>query len=340
MHYRPGKRVGAASWAHRAGAGDIIGWYAPQEPEPPRKQGAPSADNAPTSLTPQVSTVEMALFAAGTLLLIILRLLKHNFSHGSAINSGSASEKPPVVTDFPTSPVGGQTSRPSEASAGVSPEETPIHVRRVSAVVVASPRLVGPDEPRPGTGGYASQLSLRASYEAISSLPQTVDVWEAPTKPRLTTRSTDAAVKAALDGRDDFMKVLASRRSEIKVIRRIWAQKGACAALSHVGKLRNLSIAVDVLQAIAGVGFPKWPQFVDLDWLVELMPVVVSLLQSDYEEYVCCCCWDVVSLAGSCWVWRSYIVVGLNAIGSIIPGLQPLVAAMAEGQPPDRTRQR
>jgi con80 domain of Katanin len=111
-----------------------------------------------------------------------------------------------------------------------------------------------------------------------------VDVWDAPVRQRSALPSAEAVSKAALDGRDDFLKVLASRRSEIKVIRHIWSQRGACAALSHIGKLRNLSIAVDVLQAIAGVGFPKWPQFVDLDWLVELTPVLVSLLQSDFEE--------------------------------------------------------
>lgn len=70
---------------------------------------------------------------------------------------------------------------------------------------------------------------------------------------------------------------------------------------------------VDVCHALAGVGLPKWPNVIDLDWLVELCPLLNILLQSDYEDY---------------------LLAALATVGSVMSALNPLFHASREPLPP------
>ena len=64
----------------------------------------------------------------------------------------------------------------------------------------------------------------------------------------------------------------------------LYVQLGLGRTLAHLSRLGDEAAAVDFLNAMAGLGFPRWPDHQDLSWCALLAPILVKLLQSQYEE--------------------------------------------------------
>ena len=283
--YRPGKRVGRVSWAARAGSGDIIGWthLPPPDKEAP-KAGPPQVPRPIVTQPPPASPPSSYDIQSP----VIIR------SNDYAAVSNSA-----VPFESGSPPRSGLAGSPAEAAQAAQPtgEFLPLTAAARAAMFPTSPPGVAllhgfEQYDRPGSAGFASKYSLRGAYEAMTALPdgpdQSMDVFSTAS-PRLQRSESAAVIAAALADRSDFLRVMHSRLFEIRVARQVLLTGGPAAVLSHIGRLGNLPVVVDVLHALAGVGLPKWPQHADVDWLAELTPVLVALLQSDYEEYVLRC---------------------------------------------------
>jgi hypothetical protein len=77
---------------------------------------------------------------------------------------------------------------------------------------------------------------------------------------------------------------MAARLVEAKVAKHLYISQGMVRALEHVTRLEDDAVAVDFLNGVSGIGFPRWPEHTDLTWCAVLCPLLCKLLQSSFEE--------------------------------------------------------
>ena len=314
--YRPGKRVGRATWQQRQGSGDIIGWSHVQPPEaaastPKRTHPAVLAQSTPPVAAPQPAAAAASSSGVPSSFYSAIEAPQRSLPAREPLMSSVE-----LLTDVAASPTGHRSSKSTShsltfdhssdatgsfsqpapvvyaAEASAYRDDQPVRVA-VAPSLLTSPRTPMPGE-RPGTSGHSAVYSLQAMHEAMMGMPPQLpsrhDVDQQPSVDvrgmvaQSSSRLIDKIIRDSYDGRKDFLEIIASRQAEISVARHLLVAEGAAAVLSHIGRRGNLSVAVDVLQALSGVGFPRWPASTELDWLVDLCPVLLQLLQSNYEE--------------------------------------------------------
>jgi hypothetical protein len=76
------------------------------------------------------------------------------------------------------------------------------------------------------------------------------------------------------------------RLVEAQVVKGLYSKLGLVPALTHIARLGDEAVVVDVLHAMSGFGFPRYPDSSDVSWCALISPMLTKLMQSQFEEYV------------------------------------------------------
>jgi len=78
-------------------------------------------------------------------------------------------------------------------------------------------------------------------------------------------------------------EILGSRLTNIKVVRNIWTKSDAKETLELLSKLNDASVVVDILNSLLNSSVTS---VFTLDGCITLLPLLLDLLSSQYDEYV------------------------------------------------------